>query len=146
MDQVGEVWFDLLGPGDLPPQPLVLLRGPPLPAAAEPDEAFPEILPEHREHDQIKPGIRVAEHIHGVFDEVQVLEFPHVKNVYFQHHRRSGANGEERDQNDQHIDGLQRLAVGYLCLLDVEIGDGSGKFVDDPSVAVDDQDKRDDEE
>ena len=81
VDEVSEVRLHLLGPGYLP-DPL-LLFGRSFLLAAERDEAVTEILPEHREHDQIKPGIRVAEHVHGVFNEVQVLEFPDVENVHF---------------------------------------------------------------
>ena len=41
---------------------------------------------------------------------------------------------------------LQCLTVGYLHLLDVQIGYSSGEFVDDTSVAMDNQGKRDSEE
>ena len=68
VDEVSEVGFHLLHPGYLP-APLLLLRGPPLPAA-QPDESFPEILPKHREDDQVEPGVGVAEHVDGVLNEV----------------------------------------------------------------------------
>ena len=81
MDEIREVRRHLLGPRDLP-DPLLVLQGSSR-FTAEPDEAFPEILAEHGEDDKIKPGVRVAEHVHCVFDEMQVLEFTHVKNVQF---------------------------------------------------------------